>query len=127
MAMQYIGAAIRYPRLLRLLEVQDSGAIFRRITNLRSHGFMITYEEGDMQRLRALIDKGLPVIVAVLTSQLTHWKGELSYHAIIVVGYDDKSIIVNDPAFSTGNLTIPTDEFELAWLERDYLFATIER
>lgn len=127
MSLTYIGASIRYPRLLRLLDVQEVGAVFRRILNLRSRGFAVTYEEGDMHQLRLLIDAGIPVIVPVLTDQLAHWAGERTYHAILVVGYENHEIIIHDPAFSRGNLAVSADEFELAWLERDYLYATIER
>ena len=49
----------------------------------------------------------------------------MTNHAVLVVGMNDTDIYMCDPQFDQGPLVIPCAEFELAWLEQDYLFASI--
>lgn len=72
----------------------------------------------------AYLDRGLPVIVFVRTQKLPCWSYGVD-HALLVVGYDDASVFVNDPDLSEPNKRISTGDFELAWLERDYFYAVI--
>jgi uncharacterized protein YvpB len=46
---------------------------------------------------------------------------------VVVVGFDDQAVYVNDPAFEQVPQRIPRVEFELAWMEFDYRYAVIWR
>jgi hypothetical protein len=44
---------------------------------------------------------------------------------LLVVGYDESQLYVNDPHCPEAPLAVPRGDFELAWLERDYHYALI--
>jgi len=79
-----------------------------------------------MQTLFDLVDTGLPIIVRVQTTPLSYWSLGTD-HAIVVTGYDEQFIWVHDPYFSDAPKRVTQTEFELAWLDGEYLYATLER
>lgn len=68
---------------------------------------------------------GLPIIVAVNTSELTSYWQTAVAHAVVVVGMDHEFIYVNDPALDDGPQRITVAEFDLAWLEMENLLCVI--
>lgn len=63
----------------------------------------------------------VPVIVFVDTAPLSYWN-ESAYHVVLVVGYDEEAVIVNDPNFDRAEIRIPKEEFLQAWnLRRNYM------
>ena len=71
-----------------------------------------------------MLQEGHPVIVFVRTGELPYWTYSVD-HALLVVGYDENILYVNDPAHPKAPITVPQGDFELAWLERDYFYALI--
>lgn len=58
--------------------------------------------------------------------ELPYWSSSTD-HALVVVGYDEAHIFVNDPDRPEAEvpISIPRGDFELAWLERDYFYALV--
>lgn len=125
MVLDYLQIPINYDNLTRLLEVDAIGTPFRRLQNLQTLGLKIYIGEGDLPTLQTYLEVGLPTIVAVDTSQLPYWE-ETADHAVVVVGLDEEQVYLNDPDTSNAHQSVPIPDFELAWLEKDYLFAVIE-
>lgn len=117
----------RYNRLLRLLQVdtEEAGASFYHLSNLTTLGVDIVVGDGHMQLLEAHLDQRTPVIASVDTRELTYWNGLWRFHAVVVTGIEGSQITINDPAFATSQI-VPTVQFESAWLEREYVYATIK-
>jgi len=46
-------------------------------------------------------------------------------HALLVVGYDENQVYVNDPARPESPVSIRRGDLELAWLARDYFYALV--
>jgi uncharacterized protein YvpB len=44
---------------------------------------------------------------------------------VLVVGFDEHAVYINDPAFEQAPQRVPRADFELAWLEFDYRYAVI--
>lgn len=61
-----------------------------------------------------LVDEQIPLIVLVDTSFLSYHDIKAA-HAIVVVGFENDNIIVNDPWFDEKDKTIDLDEFKYAW------------
>lgn len=124
MVLDYLHVTLPYQQLLRLLRVDAIGTPFRNLRYLESLGLSVFIGEGSLPALREHLESGLPPIVAVDTAQLPYWQ-EATDHAIVVVGVDEQQIYVNDPDTPTAPQPISLADFELAWLEKDYLYAVI--
>lgn len=108
-----------------------SEAELRRILKTKAHGthlfnllFLkdekrwnldVEISEGSLDTLFAAISlHKIPVITFVNTASLPHWD-EMAYHVVLVVGYDEESVIINDPFFDENELQVPIANFLKAW------------
>jgi ABC-type bacteriocin/lantibiotic exporter with double-glycine peptidase domain len=126
MVLSYLNHQINYPQLLDLLKIRPYGAPAGNIRLLENQNLTVTYQVTDMAGMEAMLKSGNPVIVFMRTSELPYWDYATD-HALVVVGFDESNIYINDPYFDNAPITVPRDEFELAWLERDYYYATITK
>ena len=124
MVLVYLEREVDYGRLLQLLQIKSYGAPASNIRLLAQLGFAVTYGITDMSGLENMVAQNQPVIVFVRTGELPHWDYN-SDHALVVVGYDENNLYVNDPYFPDAPLTVSRGDFELAWLERDYYYALV--
>ena len=60
------------------------------------------------------------------TTQLSYWE-EATNHAVVVVGIDRDTVALSDPGISHAPQLVALDEFELAWIENDYVCAVLHR
>ena len=124
MVLDYLGQPLDYSQLLQLLKIKSYGAPASNIRLLAQLDFTVTYGVTNMASLENMLAHGQPVIVFVRANELPYWDHN-SDHALVVVGYDENNIYVNDPYFPDAPLTVPKGDFELAWIERDYYYALI--
>lgn len=68
----------------------------------------------------------IPVIALVDTSPLDYWKLSTA-HVLVVVGFDEEHIIVNDPYFETQEIKIPITIFMEAWSVFQNLMVIIKK
>lgn len=126
MVLDYFNSSVDYPNLLQLLKIKPFGAPASNIRLLTQLNWAVTYRVTDMTGLESMLAQGQPVVVFVRTGELPYWKYSTD-HALVVVGFDEATIYVNDPNFSEAPISVPRGDFELAWLERDYFYALITR
>lgn len=112
-------------QLNRILGLTSMGVPFSQITRIERLGVTVSMLNGEEDAIKAQLDMGHPLIYPVLTNQLSYWNEVDTQHAITVVGYDDDSIFVNDPAFDEAPMRIGWIELLLACEIYDYAFATI--
>lgn len=124
MVLDYLDVEIPYSRLLQLLRVKSFGAPASNIRLLEQLSLTASYRVTNMAGLEGLLASGQPVIVFVRTGELPYWSYQAD-HALVVVGFDEEHIFVNDPYFDEAPIPVPRGDFELAWLERDYFYAVI--
>jgi ABC-type bacteriocin/lantibiotic exporter with double-glycine peptidase domain len=125
MALQHLELSVDYDHLLELLEVKPYGTAGYNLKNLAVLGVQVIYTEGTLGEVKAYLADGFPCIALVRTSQLHYWTFSTN-HALLVVGFDDQTVYVNDPAFEQAPQRITLDEFHLAWLEFDYRYGVIK-
>jgi ABC-type bacteriocin/lantibiotic exporter with double-glycine peptidase domain len=126
MALAYLDYAIDSGQLLRLLKIKPYGAPATNIRLLANLNLTVVYSQTNMAGLEAMLQQGQPIIVFARTGALPYWTYNTD-HALLVVGYDESHVFVNDPHRSESPIAVPRDSFELAWLERDYYYALITR
>ena len=125
MALEAIGRPANYMRVRRRLRVEAHGTPFRNLRFLEQLGVSVETGSGSLDVLRAALARDLPLIVAVDTRDLPYWH-DSCWHAVVVVGLDEERAYINDPAFADAPQIVSMAWFELAWLERDYLYGIID-
>ena len=126
MVLGHLGVSIAYDRLLRLLNVTPWGTPGSHLRNLTGLGVEVHYALGSVQQMLQHLVDGHPCIALVRTEHFQHWTYGTD-HAVVVVGYDDLGIAINDPAFEQAPHHVSRPEFELAWMDFDYRYATVWR
>lgn len=113
---------------LRNLLVAQSGDVtpFSNVQKLeQALGIVVElHRDGTVADFVSTIESGLPLLEAVDTNDPLYWP-YCGDHAVVVIGFDDEHVYVNDPAQSETGLAIGLLEFQLAWSFRDYQYAVI--
>jgi ABC-type bacteriocin/lantibiotic exporter with double-glycine peptidase domain len=91
------------------------GVVSRNILNLQSSTLQVVYTEGTLELLHHWLDQGVPAIAFVQTSELPYWDGVEARHAVVVVGLDDESVYLLDPARDPDVIAVSRGDFDLAW------------
>lgn len=124
MALDYIGVSVTQQQLNQILMLTDAGVPASRVRLLDRFNVEVLYASGDDSVLRRMIDQGKPIIVFVFTGDFPYWSANIR-HAVLVVGYDDNNVYLNDPVFAEAPQFVSWGDFLLAWSEFDYRYACI--
>ena len=124
MVLEYLNIEFKYQQLLKLLKVKPYGTAGQNLKYLNALGLQVTYREGTLEQIKNRLQNGAPCITLVRTADLPYWDYGTD-HAVVVVGFDEKAVYVNDPAFANHPIPVPVIEFELAWLAFDYRYGVI--
>ena len=125
MVLKYLDSPMKYQRLLRTLGTNEQvGTPFPNIQRLEKLGITVVFRQGSLAQLYKFLQNGWPVIVPVKTRELPHWE-ENTDHAVVVVGMDDNTVYLNDPAFARAPIPVSHGDFDLAWLARDEYYAVL--
>jgi ABC-type bacteriocin/lantibiotic exporter with double-glycine peptidase domain len=128
MVLTYLGIQINYERLAKRLRAGSSFTPFSHLRYLETLGLSIAYgEQGDLSIFEPNIEMGLPIVVGVQTLTWAHWQGEVTHHAVVVVGIDQANSVIylNDPFFPNAPIEMPLLNFEIGWEEKDREYAVI--
>lgn len=127
MVLTYLGLSISYARLLRLLRVKPGiGAPASNIRELEQLGIDVVYQQGTLTELRQHLMNNIPCIVFVKTDELPYWD-QATDHAVVITGFDDKYVYLNDPEFPDAPMQVSHGDFDLAWLGRDEFYTILTR
>jgi len=110
---------------VRIGHVEGAGTPARNITRLTGFGVEVEWhDDGTVDALRRAVIDGKVAIVFLRTGELPYWDHD-SPHALVVVGVEAETVYVNDPAFENAPIPVPLGDFELAWGEFGYQWATV--
>ena len=127
MVLADLGIIVSQAELNRLFQLTPLGVPLSRLTRLEQHGVNVAlHRNGTLSDLSQAIDQNVPPIVFIRTSELSYWQ-EDTQHALVVRGYEESHLLVNDPAFPDALRTVPADELMLAWDEFDNAYALLTR
>lgn len=100
------------------------------MSHLKEWNLETTISFSNFEELENYVIQKQPVIVLLWTGELSYWdsKKYLDYlHTVVVIGYNDENILVNDPAFSEYPKIIPINEFLEAWSYSQQMLIFIEK
>ena len=118
MVLAHLGDARTEADVAQLLGTKDYGTPIRNAEGLRYDGYDVQVCQLTCTDLESYLSQGLPIVVRVWTAMLDYWSVTTS-HVVVVVGYDDASVFLNDPAFPTAQQQAVWDSFQAAWAEYD--------
>lgn len=126
MILDFHEQSVEYDRLLSLLDIGPIGAPRRNIVRAVRFGVDVIYREATMSILVDYVQSGEPVIAFVDTNELPYWTSGTN-HAVVVIGVQDDALFVNDPASEADPIRVTMGDFELAWLNADYMCAIVRK
>lgn len=126
MVLNHMGDERTEADLSKLLGTKEYGTPIRNAERLREDGYEVQVRQLTRTELESYLEVGLPVIVRVWTTMLGYWDVTTS-HVVVVVGFDDNSVFINDPAFPTAPHLVVWDAFLAAWAEYDETAVVISK
>jgi len=127
MVLTYLGWPVDYTKLLKVLKIQPRiGTPAYNIRELEKLGINVIYKLGTVAEIQTQLSHNSPCITFVKTSELPYWD-EDTEHAVVVVGMDEQSVYLNDPAFPLAPISVPLADFDLAWFEWGEFYAVLSR
>jgi hypothetical protein len=125
MVLAYWGIERNQADLAKQLQlITGVGTPSNRVRVLASKTLEVFYGEGQLADLQLALAAGNPPIVMVHTSQLPYWEQDTP-HAVVLLGMDEGSVVINDPGRTEALISISLGDFELAWDELANLYALI--
>lgn len=118
MVLAYLGDERTEANLAALLGTKEYGTPIRHAEKLRQDGYDVHVRQLTRNEMVTYLNEGFPVIARVWTTMLDYWTVTTS-HVVVVVGYDEQSVFLNDPAFTTAPYPVVWDAFLAAWAEYD--------
>lgn len=117
--LNYLGLEVESEACLRrILKTKITGTNIFNLAFLKDEkdwNVEVWSELGTLRELETYLTQDeIPIIVLVDTEPLEYWK-ESAAHVLVVVGFDQKDFIVNDPYFTDKEIKIPREIFNQAW------------
>ncbi len=118
MVLSYLGDERSESDLAQMLGTKEYGTPIGNAERLHQEGYDVQVQGLNRQDLIESLDGNIPVIARVWTMMLAYWQVATS-HVVVVVGYDDRFVYLNDPSFSSAPKRVLWDAFLAAWAEYD--------
>jgi len=118
MVLTFLNVEQTESELRRLLRTRVYGTSVLNVRWLETLGLEVQLLSGTLDEIRSAIANGQPVVVFLWTGELSHWQSEDSVdylHAVVVIGFDEAHLLVNDPAYTTHPVSILRQEFLETW------------
>lgn len=126
-ALSALGIPITQQRLAQLLDTNDAGTPFSRVTRLKNLGVLVEYKTGGtLDLLNAALAADAIGIAAVHAGWLPYAQVE-SQHVVIVVALSPAMVTVLDPAATHDLIDVPIDAWLAAWIEMDCAYTLLKR
>ena len=106
--------------------IPGAGIPGNRIKILSSKKLEVSYGAGELVDLENALDQEIPPIILVYTGELPYWE-QATAHAVVLLGFDEQAVHLNDPAIAQGDISVSLGDFELAWLEMANLYTLIAK
>ncbi len=127
MVLAFIGIEWSEATLRQILRIEERGTPIDNIDFLESEeNLKIIKDNMTLCNLKQYLDQGIPVIVSLWTEPLPYWHKD-SAHAVVVVGYEGESLLVNDPKYPDAPQNVTQDAFMEAWEMFEYFGVVIQK
>jgi len=126
MVLAYLGDDRSEAEIALLLGTKTYGTPISRVVRLRTWGYLGDIGSLSQQELVSHLDRNTPVIARVWTGFLAYWS-QATAHVVVIVGYNERQVLINDPGMPHAPVSVVWDEFLMAWAEFDETSVVIHR
>jgi ABC-type bacteriocin/lantibiotic exporter with double-glycine peptidase domain len=126
MILSYLGNEQSESRLSKLLATKPSGTAISNAKHIQKLGYQVLIKTLTREEIETYLIENKPIIARIWTAMLDYWTITTS-HVVVVVGFDDESVYVNDPSLPTAPKAIAWNAFLAAWAEYDEIAVVITR
>jgi len=124
MVLAFFGEHRSEDELSKLLKTTIFGTPISNIRFVQYWGYRVDLGSFSAENLKSFLQEGKPVIARVWTVMLDDWTMDTS-HVVVVIGFDETHVYMNDPAFADAPRRVLWDGFLAAWEEFDQTSAVI--
>ncbi|MDW7680863.1 MAG: cysteine peptidase family C39 domain-containing protein [bacterium] len=129
MMFEFFGIKVSESELRKKLKTKSFGTHVINIINItdEDYGIHTDIEFWSLTELKYYLKTfKRPCMVMLWTEHLTHWDIDC-LHSVIVNGFDDNNVIINDPYFNQDEFHIPFEAFLKSWQLNDGLVILFHR
>ena len=119
MVLAYWGHQQSEAELAELLGTRSFGTPISNVARLQAQGYRVDFGSLTTAELKAYLLANKPVMARVWTAMLDYWSAEITSHVVVVVGFDETHVYLNDPALIQAPQLTLWDSFLAAWAEFD--------
>lgn len=130
MLLNYFGIQKHEQEIRMLLKTKPAGTNPLNVVRLREWDVDAFVTFSNLDELKGYLTQKKPPIVLLWTGELNYWNSNenLDYlHAVVIIGYENETMLVNDPAFSEHPQSISIHEFLEAWSYSQQMLILIEK
>lgn len=129
MVLEFLGKSLEEKALRDLLGSDRKGT--SALNGLRLNASLpeikVEVHQSSLVHLQGYLkSRQIPCIVGVEVGHLPYWNKKDGLHALVVHGFDDEAIFVNDPYFTHEHFAVPIQDFLMAWSETANILITIK-
>jgi len=126
MVLAHLGLDMEEKQLEAILRTTPGGTTAADIQKIQRLGLDVNVHPSSLFELYDLLRKGVPCIVFLWTGNLEYWN-IACWHTVVVIGFEENIIYVNDPFFSDAPQKADLHNFLNAWALCDFTLATIRK
>ncbi|MCI0513124.1 cysteine peptidase family C39 domain-containing protein [candidate division KSB1 bacterium] len=128
MILEFFQIKVSESELRKKLKTKPFGThIINVLTINETYGIQAKIQFWSLEELKNYLKhEKIPCITLVWTEHLANWSNACM-HAVVVCGYDDDHVIVNDPYFENQDFYIPFHDFINAWQVNDGLVTIFKK
>jgi uncharacterized protein YvpB len=126
MVLSYLSQEVDEADLAVQLGTTELGTPGNRLLRLNRAGWQVDFGPLTLPLIYDRLNDSTPVIALVRTLFLDYWQTDMA-HVIVIIGYDDQYLLINDPEFDEAPQQATPTGFLAAWGEFDFLAGTIRR
>jgi ABC-type bacteriocin/lantibiotic exporter with double-glycine peptidase domain len=119
MVLAYWGQSVSEAEVAQILGTKAFGTPISNVQRLSQQDYQVILESLTLDQMKGHLQAGRPVISRVWTPMLDYWPHEDTSHVVVVVGFDEARVYLNDPALGEPAQAAEWDSFLAAWAEFD--------
>jgi len=119
MVLAYWGQSFTEAEIAKVLGTKAYGTPISNVERFSRQDYQVEFGSFTVDHLKDSLTAARPVISRVWTDMLDYWSYEATSHVVVVVGFDDSWVYLNDPSLIEQAPPVTWASYLAAWAEFD--------